>query len=467
MWMRWLAVVCFFAGPVAADAKKPPQSLKQLSGSFEGLTRTVGPAVVQISASGYAPRDAGGNRFVISKHRATGSGVIVDANGYIITNAHVVRGANTLKVQLPPEYATGARAQSSIVKAMNRPHPAKLIGLDSETDIALLKIEVKGLVAATIGDSDAVQPGQLVLAFGSPLGLSGSVSFGIVSSVGRQVRPDHPMVYIQTDAPINPGNSGGPLINADGEIIGINTFILSQSGGSEGLGFSVPSNIMKSVYQQLRKRGRVIRGSVGLHAQTVTPVLAAGLGLPRNWGVLVADVYPDGPAEKAGLKAGDLILTLNGKRMENGRQFEVNVYQEAVGTTLRVQVLREKSVLTRSVKVEARPDRLENLADSVDPRDHLIAEIGILAMPVDGRIARALGKLREPGGVIVVGTAATSVLAGDEAFVPGDIIRAVNTMTVESVADLRQAARTLVQGESAVIRVERRGQFLYLPFEIE
>src|SRR5205807_7150910 len=176
-------------------------------------------------------------------------------------------------------------------------------------------------------------------AFGNPLGLEGSVSLGIVSSTARQIRPDDAMIYIQTDAPINPGNSGGPLVDSEGQVVGINTFILSQSGGSEGIGFAIPSNIVRNVIRQIKKDGHVHRGQIGLYAQTITPALASGLGLPQDWGVLVGDVTPHGPADTAGIKVGDIILSLNGKPMENARQLEVNVYRYPEDEKVSLEVL--------------------------------------------------------------------------------------------------------------------------------
>src|SRR5437867_2002721 len=174
-------------------------------------------------------------------------------------------------------------------------------------DLAVLKLDEKGLPFLPFGDSEALRPGELVLAFGSPLGLENSVTLGVVSAVARQVRPDDRMIYVQTDASINPGNSGGPLVDGQGRVVGINTFILSQSGGSEGIGFAAPSNIVRYVYEQIRTRGRVHRGEIGVRVQTVTPGLAAGLGLRQDWGAVVADVVPGGPAAEAGLRIGDLV----------------------------------------------------------------------------------------------------------------------------------------------------------------
>ena len=181
------------------------------------------------------------------------------------------------------------------------------MAIDDETDLAVLKIDEKGLPPLPLADSDTVRPGQIVLAFGSPLGLDSSVTMGVVSAVARQLEQDDPMIYIQTDASINPGNSGGPLVDADGRVVGINTLILTQSGGNEGLGFAAPSNIVRNVFEQVRDYGRVRRGEIGVRAQTITPALAEGLRLSRDWGVVLGDVYPDGPAAKAGLEVGDIV----------------------------------------------------------------------------------------------------------------------------------------------------------------
>ena len=192
-----------------------------------------------------------------------------------------------------------------------------------------------------LGDSGALRQGELVLAAGSPFGLQNSVTMGIVSSVARQVRPDDPMIYIQTDASINPGNSGGPLLNADGEVVGINTFILSESGGNQGVGFAAPSAIVRTVYDQIRKYGRVRRGQVGLVVQTITPAIATALQLPNETGAVVADVVPGGSAAAAGIEIKDIILSLDGKPIENARQFGVNIYQKA-DQTVTMEVLRQR-----------------------------------------------------------------------------------------------------------------------------
>ena len=197
----------------------------------------------------------------------------------------------------------------------------------------------------------------------SPLGLGDSVTLGVVSAAARQLRPDDPMIYIQTDASINPGNSGGALVDVQGQVVGISTFILSQSGGSEGLGFAAPSNIVRAVYEQIRTDGRVHRGVIGVRAQTITPELAHGLALAQDWGVVLGDVFPGGPADHAGLKVGDIVLTLEGKSMENGRQFQVNLYRRAVGDPRRTRGaarVGETRLFSRSGRAARRPGPFPN-----------------------------------------------------------------------------------------------------------
>ena len=295
-------------GASAARRDEPP---------VRDLVDRVSPTVVQIVAVAVAPtgRAASGE---VGVERRGGSGVLVSKDGYIVTNAHVVESARSLDVLLARPAAPDDPGRS-IVRPVRQRVEATVVGVDLETDLAVLKISETALPALDFGDSDQLGEGDLVLAFGSPLGLDNSVSMGVVSAVGRQLRPDDHMVYIQTDTSINPGNSGGPLVDMSGRIVGINTLIYSQSGGNEGIGFAAPSNIVQSVYKQIRANGRVRRGSIGVTAQTITPSLAEGLGLSQKWGVILSDVHPDSPAAAAGLAAGDIVTALDGT-MENGRQ---------------------------------------------------------------------------------------------------------------------------------------------------
>jgi serine protease Do len=242
---------------------------------LEALAKRVSPAVVKILVTGYGPVAPYGHRetAVIGRQHGIGSGAIVDANGYIITNAHVVAGAQRVRVVLTPE--SGER-KPTLEPARPRILNAQIAGVDRDTDLALLKVEATGLPALPMGDYRKLRKGQIVLAFGSPEGLEDSVTVGVVSSVMRQPDPDQPMIYIQTDAAVNPGNSGGPLVDVDGNLVGINTFILSESGGNEGIGFAIPSVIVRFVYREILAHGHVHRPQIGADVQAISPALAAG-----------------------------------------------------------------------------------------------------------------------------------------------------------------------------------------------
>ena len=329
----------------------------------------------------------------------------------------------------------------------------------------MLKVDVTFERALPLGDSDAVKQGQLVFAFGSPLGLENSVTMGIVSAVARQREPDDPMVYVQTDAPINPGSSGGPLVDALGRVVGISTFILSQSGGNEGVGFAVPSNIARNVFDQIVARGRVRRGTIGAFAQTITPLLAAGLELPRDSGVIIADVYPGGTADGSGLEAGDIVLALDGKPIENARQFDVNLYRRAVGDQVRLDVARGEQKLTVVVRVEEREDDPERFADYVTPEQNLVPRLGILAIDIDRRVRAMLPSLRLPGGVAVAALAPTPQSSG-EGLAAGDIVTAINGVLIASLSDLRETIGAMKPGEVCVLQVQRGAQLRFVAVEI-
>jgi serine protease Do len=310
-----------------------------------------------------------------------------------------------------------------------------------------------------------LRQGQLVLAFGNPLGLANSVTMGVVSSIARQLKPDDPMIYIQTDAPINPGNSGGPLLDAEGRIVGINTFILTQSGGSEGIGFAIPSSIVHTVVQQIRKDGHVHRGQIGVRAQSITPALAAGLGLKRDWGVILADVDPEGPADEAGAKVGDIVLSVNGRTMENARQLEVNLYRRPVGEKVTLQVLRDDQKLSLDVAVIERDDDPLRFADLVDPEKNVIPRLGILGMEINQKIAQMVPDLRVQYGVVVAARAAGSPYS--TALAPGDIIHSLNGAPVTSIAALRDALERVKPGDPTVLQIERDGHLRYMNLELE
>jgi len=463
-----LAASCWAAAqPAAAPAKPQPQqadSLHELSARLEGLSRRVSRSLVQIFSTGYVlggEGEAGTNAAVVTRQRATGSGVILSADGYIVTNGHVVSNAHRVRVRLAVEMP-GHTAMQPSGKMLD----ARVVGIDRDTDLAVLKIEQTGLQYLRLGDSDSLRQGEIVMAFGNPLGLENSVSMGVVSSVGRQIKPDDTMIYIQTDAPINPGNSGGPLVDADGRVIGINTFILSQSGGSEGLGFAIPSNVVKNAYTQIKAEGHVHRSEIGVFAQSITPPMAVGLRLSQDWGVLLADVTPDGPGDKAGLKIGDIVVSLNGKLMTNARQIDVNLYRYSVGQKVTLEILRQGSKFTFSVPVVQREDDPQRFADMVDPTKNLVPKLGILGITIDRKVAELLPELRNSYGVVVAARGGDSAYTGDSLQL-GDVIYSVNTEIVTSVEALRAAIDNLKDTDPLVLQVERGGRLLYLTTTIE
>jgi serine protease Do len=450
---------------VASDgkpSKKDLAALTRLSSSFQYLVRQVSPAIVQVLTTGYASveGDAAG---LVASQRGTGSGVILDKDGYIVTNAHVVEGAQKIQVLL------ASKVDESDLSDPNPNHsgrtvPARIIGMDTETDLAVLKIEQKELPSLELADSFKLRKGQLVLAFGNPLGLENSVTMGVVSSAARQIRRTDPMTYIQTDAPINPGNSGGALVNTEGKIVGINTFILSQSGGSEGLGFAIPSNIVGNIFRQLKSDGHVHRAEIGAVAQTVTSTMAAGLRLPRDHGVILEDVTPGGPAEEAGLKVGDLVLAVDGRMVETSRRFDDAIYQRGIGDVVTLELQRGAERFTRPVKMVERSNDPSRFADMVTQESNLIPKLGLLALDLNEEIAEMLPPLRKPAGVVVAARVA-GASSGEDQFLPGDLIDAVNTEPITSVVGLRAAIENFHSGDPVVFQIQRSGRLMFLSFE--
>jgi serine protease Do len=452
----------------SVETKPLAVSLGELSISLEGLVNRIRPAVVQIFSTGYVTTDEAENgnaAALLSTQRSTGSGIILSDDGYIVTNAHVVEGARRIQVRVTVSRIRAGRTPTfePEVKLLD----ARLIGADREMDVAVVKIERSGLPHLQFGNSDLVRQGELVMAFGNPRGLEGSVSMGIVSSTARELHPDDFLAYIQTDAPINPGNSGGPLVDSQGRVVGINTFILSQSGGSEGLGFAIPSNMVSTVYAQLRKEGHVHRGRIGIYVQSITPPIAEGLSLARDWGVLVGDVTPEGPADKAGVKAGDVVTTVNGRTMRNARQLESYIYRSPMKDKITLQVLRGPDELTIDVPVIDSVDDPQRFADMVNPEDNLVAKLGILAIGIDKDLAPMLPGLRHDYGVVVAaGSSATDFTSGT-GLQAGDVIYSVNKAPVGTVEALRKKVAEFKAGDEVVMQIERSGRLMFVAAVLE
>jgi serine protease Do len=353
-----------------------------------------------------------------------------------------------------------------VLKPRGETLAAAVVGIDSETDLAVLKVARSGLPALVLGDSEALRQGQIVMAFGSPLGFENSATLGVVSTVARQIEAESPMIYVQTDAPINPGNSGGPLVDTEGRVVGINTLIVSRGGGSEGIGFAAPSNIVKNVFEQIRAAGRVRRGEMGALTQTLTPVLAAGLGLPGGEGVLVSDVAPGSGAARGGLQPGDVIVAVDGKPMENARQLNVNLYRRAPGAVVVLDVRRGAERRSMAVTISERGPDPAGLRGLLTPEANTLARLGLLGLDLDDTVARMLPPLRAQAGVVVAAVTEDGPAWAEEPL-PGDVIYGVNGRLIQGVATLREAVTALKPGDPVVLLVERKGGLVYLSAEIE
>jgi len=455
------------ASPV--QAKRPIldnnfDQLHQVSASLQSLSKRVSPSVVQIFSTGYkadSDRDHR-NTTLLSRGLTSGSGIIIASDGWIVTNAHVVQGGRRIRVQLNHEGEFPA-TQSGARHAL---FDAKLVVADRDTDLALLKIEATDLPTLELADSSDLKQGQLVLAFGSPLGFDNSVSMGIVSSVARQPDPDSPTIYVQTDAAINPGNSGGPLVDTSGRIVGINTLILTQSGGNEGIGLAIPSNVVRSVYNQVRNEGHVHHHQIGISARNITPGLASGLGLDREDGIVIEDVVPGGPAASAGLMPGDIVLSVNEKQVQNIRQFALALYPFAVGENAKLEIQRGKQVLSYQIPVSEKQDVQERLADLVTREQANIPQLGILALTLDEQLVAMLPPLRNRFGVVIAGKEAYGAYEG-EGPLPGDVIYSVNGTQVDSIDSLRAVLESLKTADAIALQVERLGSLHYLVLETD
>lgn len=453
--------------PFPARAQEHPSDpLRRMNESVDALIKKVSPSVVQILVTGYGPLEEGGRGnagVVIGRQRAIGSGFFIDAGGYIMTNAHVVSGAQRVQVVLPATNAEGS--PEAVLSARTNIVSARIIGVTREVDVALLKIDGTKMPALPIAAYKNLRQGETVFAFGSPEGLRNTVTHGVVSAVARQIDPDSLLVYIQTDAPINPGNSGGPLVNINGEVVGMNTFILSQSGGNEGLGFAIPCGALKVVYQQLRKFGHLHRPEVGLGLQTIAPSLAVALKLPRDYGLIISDMKPGGPAEAAGLRIGDVLLSVDGKTAENLPYVSFHLLAREQGEKVHLEILRANLQLAFDVPVIEQPHEMDQVTSLADPEKSLVQPLGILGVEIDDHVARMVADLRDPFGIIVAARAAGS---GTEIpLATGDVIRTLNGEPMTTLDRLRGALKALPPGAAVALQIQRDDRLLYVSFTLD
>ena len=431
-------------------------SLKALSGSIEALTRKVSPAVVQVLTTGFTTVDNGdGDKadLVVGRRRSLGSGVIVDPDGLIVTNAHVINGARRVQVILQTADRKGHTVDATIV------------GTAQELDLALLRIAGTGLPFLPFADYRKVQQGQLVFAFGSPQGLRDSMTMGVVSTRERQMNPDDPIFYVQTDAPVNKGNSGGPLVNVDGELVGINTFIMSDSGGSQGLGFALPSSFVEMGVSRLKQFGRLHRGRIGVLLQTLTPALSEGLGLDCASGALVSDVQPGSPAASVGLRIGDVIDQVDGEAVDSVQPVAMRLFTSTGDEKILLRVHRGTETRTVEVPIVAEPNDFDRLSDLVDPDKGSIARLGVIGVTLTEDIARQMPSIRVPVGIAVA--ARSPLAASDLPLMTGDVIHGVNGRPVTTIEELRTALAAIAPDHTLILQVERNGQFSFVTIDAD
>lgn len=378
---------------------------------------------------------------------ARGSGFIIAANGIIVTNNHVVKGAKTLSVTLD---------DGTVL-------PAKVIGTDPRTDIAVLKVNAgHPLPFIQLGNSRDVKPGEWVVAMGNPFGLSSTVTAGIVSAVSRDIGAGPYDQFIQVDAPINQGNSGGPLFTQDGKVIGMNTAILSPTGGSVGIGFAIPSDMIRTVASELEKDGKVVRGYVGVEAQQITAATAEAMHLKQNGGALLAGVQPDSPAAEAGLQPGDVIQSVNGTKITNPKELAVSVANIQPGEQAHLGVLHDGQVKDVTVKVGTLPSEQTASNGGQDHGDHS-GRIGLALAPLSPDMRDQLDVPDGTKGAVVQGVQPGSP-ADTAGLQPGDVIVGVGTHAVSSPSEAAKAMRSALNGSdhALALRVIRNGQPIFV-----
>lgn len=474
-WIPTLLLLGFFLGGVTyyllsktitqqyqPFTPRVPAQIQETSKAFSEIAGAVSPAVVNISSTMTmrkqpAPFDDffdflhpfPDGRSKRWKKQSLGSGVIVTPDGYIVTNNHVIEKADDIRV----------------IFVDKRSYKAKIVGSDSKTDIAIIKIEANNLPVLSWGDSDNLQVGEFVLAIGNPFGLSNSVTMGIVSAIGRtDVGIADYENFIQTDAAINPGNSGGPLVNMKGELIGINTAIFSKTGGYQGIGFAVPSNMVKNVIDQLIKKGKVVRGWIGVTIQELTPEIAQKFGMKTADGILITDIAKGGPAHNAGLMRGDVILEFDGKTIKDASLLRNMVAQSEINKQIKLKIFRQGQEMSLVVTVKELPsDGVQMIPSSSSGEDINTgpnALSGVTVMDIKPAIAKQLSIEGGEKGVVIVKIQQGS-LAEDSGIRKGDVIQEIDRQSIANLNDFNKATAHLKPDSAVLLFINRSGKKFY------
>jgi len=406
--------------------------------SFAALARRAAPAVVNIYV---LQMMQGSNPGQHVQREAQGSGFIIDPDGFIVTNNHVVMGSQQIKVRLLDQ----------------REFEATIVGVDQKTDLALIKINAHGLPYLRFGDSDDLQVGEWVIAIGNPLGLGHTVTAGIVSAKGRVLGAGPYDDFIQTDASINPGNSGGPLINMRGEVVGINTLIANPQE-AQGIGFAIPSNLARVIISQLRLHGRVERSWLGAYVQRVSPALADNFGLGSPRGALINQVVPNSPADRAGLRPGDVVVKFNGRLVESADDLPAMVAQTPAGEQVEMEIVRNRQPMTLRIKLESIPDNAARLL----PRSG--GGAGPLGMELSDITPQLAGQLGvSPGMGVLINSVAPDGQADRAGLMRGDIIISINQQPVRSVQEFNTRVAQMPEGTRLVLLVQRGSTTFWVP----
>jgi serine protease Do len=391
--------------------------------------------------------NAPGGDYIPRDTQSLGSGFIISTDGYVLTNHHVVKDADEIVVKLTDR----------------RELLAKLVGSDARTDVALLKVEAKDLPAVAIGSPESLQVGEWVLAIGSPFGFEQSVTAGIVSAKGRSLPGGNYVPFIQTDVAINPGNSGGPLFNMNGEVVGINSQIYSRTGGFMGLSFAIPMDVVNNVVDQIKTKGKVSRGWLGVQIQDVTRELAESFGMKRPHGALVAKIVPGSPAEKAEIQIGDIITEFNGHEIETSGELPPMVGMTPINEKAEIKLIRQGETMTVPIKIGLLPEQEEKVAVNGGKgqiKSHNKLGITVIEPTGEQRDALEIAK----NGVLVQSVGKGP--AKDAGIQPGDVILRIQNTAIKTVADFDKAVKNLPEGKSIALLVQRRGNPIFLALKI-